>query len=188
MNPETDKKRGRAARESFRRIRIRAGVNRFSAVQFLVTLAFLLVTEPFVEQMRHGRFIESALLTLVLLSAVLAIGASRRTLIWAVVLVTPAILGRWANYAWSGDIARAGSLAPGLVFIAFVIYHLLRFILRAPRVDSEVLCAGIATYLMLGLLWTFAYLLVDRLMPGSFVFTAGPASAQSMVGFNGLYF
>ena len=64
----------------------------------------------------------------------------------------------------------------------------LRFILRAPRVDFGVLCAGIATYLMLGLLWSFAYVLVDRLVPNSFVFTVGPASSHSMDRFNALYF
>jgi hypothetical protein len=41
--------------------------------------------------------------------------------------------------------------------------RLLAFILRASQVNSEILCAGIATYLLLGLLWAFAYLLVDRL-------------------------
>ena len=64
----------------------------------------------------------------------------------------------------------------------------LRFILRAPRVDFGVLCAGIATYLMLGLLWSFAYILVDGLVPNSFVFTVGPTSSHSMNHFNALYF
>ena len=69
-----------------------------------------------------------------------------------------------------------------------MVANFLRFILRAPRVTSEVLCAGIATYLMFGLLWGMAYVLVNRLVPDSFVFTVGPISKQSMVGFNGLYF
>ena len=77
---------------------------------------------------------------------------------------------------------------PSLVFILFVEFHLLRFVLRAPRVNSEVLLAGIAAYLMLGLCWTFAYLLAARMVPGSFAFTAGPSTGQSMVGFNSLYF
>jgi voltage-gated potassium channel len=76
----------------------------------------------------------------------------------------------------------------GLLFIGFVVLEFLRFILRAPRVDFEVLCAGIATYLMLGLLWSFAYILVDRLVPDSFIFTVGPVSSRSMNDFNALYF
>jgi Ion channel len=76
----------------------------------------------------------------------------------------------------------------GVLFIGYVVLEFLRFIMRAPRVDFGVLCAGIATYLMLGLLWSFAYILVDRLVPDSFVFTVGPVSSHSMNNFNALYF
>lgn len=79
-------------------------------------------------------------------------------------------------------------MIPGLVFILFVVVHLLRFILRAPQVNTEVLCAGIATYLMLGLLWAFAYILVARVVPGAFAFTVGNASEHVFQGFNGVYF
>ena len=41
---------------------------------------------------------------------------------------------------------------------------------------------------MLGLLWSLAYSLVDRLFPDSFVFPAGPASGHSMQGFQSPYF
>jgi voltage-gated potassium channel Kch len=175
-------------RRSTDRARLRLGALRFSVAQFLVSLVLLFVTEPFVEQISYGRIIEAALLTLVLLSAVPAIGGGRRTLIWAIVLVIPAIGGKWANYATPGRFAPEAGLVPALAFVLFVVFHLLRFILRAPRVNSEVLCAGISTYLMLGLIWTFAYILVARMVPNSFVFTASTESGQSIVGFNGLYF
>src|SRR5258707_14089671 len=74
------------------------------------------------------------------------------------------------------------------MFIGYVVLEFLRFIVRAPRVDFEVLCAGIATYMMLGLFWAFAYILVDRLIPNSFVFTVGPDSSHSMNDFNAIYF
>ena len=44
-----------------------------------------------------------------------------------------------------------------------MIGHLLHFVLRAPVVNVEVLCASIAAYLMLGLTWTVAYWLVDQI-------------------------
>jgi len=79
-------------------------------------------------------------------------------------------------------------LGAGLLFVLFVVLHLLRFILRAPRVDSEILCLGVSNYLMLGWLWAFAYMLVDRMVPGSFAFTVGPSSVRSLEGFRGFYF
>ena len=52
----------------------------------------------------------------------------------------------------------------------------------------EVLCASISAYLMLGLMWTMAYWLVDQLTPGgAFSFNTN-AGTRSMNGFNGFYF
>ena len=75
-----------------------------------------------------------------------------------------------------------------MLFLAFVVANLLLFILRAVRIDSEVLCAGIAGYLMLGLLWAGAYALTADLVPGAFLFGSGPASGEGMKGFTSLYF
>ena len=44
-------------------------------------------------------------------------------------------------------------LVATVAFFAFIVGQLLIFILHAPRVDTNVLCAGLAGYLMLGLLW-----------------------------------
>ena len=70
--------------------------------------------------------------------------------------------------------------------MAFVVFHFLRFILRAPRVSSEVLCAAVATYLLLGLLWGSAYVLVARMNPDAFSGVA--AGSQPLHGFDALYF
>jgi hypothetical protein len=155
---------------------------------FLVALVLLLVTIPFVDQLPYGDLIESVLITLVLLSAVTAVGGRRRTLVVAAVLVTPPVLGRWLDHLWPGLIPRPLAVVSATVFVAFVIVHLLRFILRAPRVNNEVLCAGIATYLMMGLFWAFVYALVARLAPGSFAFTGASGPDRSMTGFEALYF
>jgi hypothetical protein len=51
-----------------------------------------------------------------------------------------------------------------------------------------VLCAGVANYLLLGVLWAFAFVLVARLQPGSFAFNTPPESGRAMEGFTALYF
>ena len=70
----------------------------------------------------------------------------------------------------------------------FLVVRLLRFILHAPSVTVEVLCASIAAYLMLGLTWTIAYWLVDQVTPGgAFSFNTN-GGTRSMNGFTGFYF
>ncbi len=131
----------------------RLGLRRFSTVQLLIVLALLFFFFPFVEEVKGGELIVSILLSLVLLSAVLA----------AVFLVA------------------------GLGLVAFVVVNLLRFVLRAPSVNVEVLCASISAYLMLGLMWTIAYWLVAQVTPTAFAFNTD-AGRQSMNGFNAFYF
>ena len=79
-------------------------------------------------------------------------------------------------------------LIAGLALIAFVVANLLRFVLRAPSVNTEVLCASISAYLMLGLLWTVAYWLVAQTTPNAFAFNAASGTKQTMAGFDAFYF
>ncbi|HTY89393.1 MAG TPA: ion channel [Candidatus Acidoferrum sp.] len=166
------------------------GIFRFSTVEFLVALALLFIGAPFVETMRYGSEVETSLMTLVLVLGALAVGRSRRTLAWAAGLVIPAVTARWIHHfgqqpAWAGIF-----LAAALVYLIFLIAHFLHFILRAPRVNADVLCAGISVYLLLGLVWVMGYMLVAQLADAkqpAFAFNAGPAN-QSMTGFNAYYF
>jgi len=165
----------------------RLGLRRFSTVQLLIVLALLFFFFPFVEEVKGGDLIVSLLLSVVLLSAVLAVASSRRTLIVALLLAIPAVAGRWINHFRPDLVPPAVFLIAGLVLVAFVVVNLLRFVWRAPSVNVEVLCASISAYLMLGLMWTMAYWLVDQLTPGAFAFNTN-AGRQSMNGFNAFYF
>src|SRR5262245_35014643 len=114
----------------------REGIYRLSVAHFLFALVLLLVTEPFVEQLAYGISIEAALLALVLLSAVLAVGGRRRMLVLAVVLVTPAVVGTWVDHFRPDLVPIEVTLVASIVFVAFVVERLLSFILRSPRVNS----------------------------------------------------
>jgi len=161
---------------------------RFSTVQLLIALALLFTGAPFVEEIKGGELFVSGLFSLVLVAGVLAVAERKRVLVIALVLAVPAVGGRWINHFRADLVPPAVFLVAGLVLIIFVVGHLLRFILRAPSVTTEVLCASISAYLMLGLMWTMAYWLVDQLTPGgAFSFNTN-SGTRSMNGFNGFYF
>ena len=161
---------------------------RFSTVQLLIALALFFMWAPFVEEIEGGELIVSGLFSLVLLAGIVAVADRKRVLVIAIVLAIPAIAGRWINHFRPDLIPPAVFLVAGLILIAFVVGNLLRFVLRAPSVNTEVLCASISAYLMLGLMWTMAYWLVDQLTPGgAFSFNTN-AGTHSMSGFTGFYF
>ena len=160
--------------------------HRFSTVELLVALALLFFFFPFVEEVKGGDVIISILLSLVLLSAVLAVADRKGVFFIALVLAIPAIAGRWINHFRPDLVPPPVFLIAGLALIAFVVANLLRFVLRAPSVNTEVLCASISAYLMLGLLWTVAYWLVAQVTPNAFAFNTG--TKETMAGFNSFYF
>jgi hypothetical protein len=165
------------------------GAFRYSAVELLIALGLLLFTAPFVEDWPGGTLLEALLLSLVMLSAVLAVGGRRRTLVTAILLVLPAVLARWLIHFQPGLLAaRVVYFAGAIVFFAYVIVHLLQFILRTRHVDANVLCAGLSGYLLLGLLWVPAYVLVGALNPAAFALTAGTDVGATMDGFHAFYF
>jgi ion channel len=170
--------------ELLRRLRFR----RFSTVQLLIALGLFFICAPFVEEIEGGELIISILFSLVLLAGVLAVADRKRVLVIALVLAIPAVGGRWINHLRPDLVPTAVFIVAGLVLIIFVVGNLLRFVLRAPSVTTEVLCASISAYLMLGLVWAMAYRLVDELTPGgAFSFNTN-AGTRSMSGFTGFYF
>jgi voltage-gated potassium channel len=165
----------------------RDGVRRFSAAHLLIALSLLLVTMPFIDQLPQGKMIESGLLTLVYLFGVMAVGGRRRTLIIAILLMTPALIGRWIDHVHAEPGVRGFTAFAAIIFTTFLMLHLFRFILLAPRVNSEVVCAGISGYLILGILWAMIFLLIDKVDPDAFNIGSSPASA-SMDSFDAMCF
>ena len=164
------------------------GLFRFSVAGFLVGLVVMLIVSPFAAQIAYGRILESSLLTVVLISAVLAVGRRRQVFYLAILMVTPAILGKWVNHFFPNTLSPVFFLTMILIFIAYIIFQLVQFILLAPRVNSEVMCAGIATYLLLGLLWSFAYMLIALLVPDAFFFDGRIEGVKDMTSFTSVYF
>jgi len=166
-------------------VQARAGVFRFSMPQFLVALILLLVLYPFIVEIEHGQIIEDVATMIILISAVLAVGG--RSWVLTIVLVIPALAGPWMDHYWRDVVPSWIVNGAHMIFVGFVVYQLLRFILRSTRVNSDVMCAGISAYLMLGLFWATAYLTISRLNPSSFS-GVRLAANQPLGRFDALYF
>jgi len=164
------------------------GVYRHSVAYFLVAMVALLITMPLVDELIVGELVESVVITIVMLSAVVAVGGRRRSLIIGSALLAPAIVAKLVNHFWPHLIPSALGQVAAIVFLTFVTFRLANYILTAPRVDSEVLCAAVGVYLILGLMWGFVYILIANFNPRAFAFTVGADPSTAMVRFQALYF
>ncbi|SFI10375.1 potassium channel family protein [Planctomicrobium piriforme] len=161
---------------------------RYSAALFLAAMLALLCISPLLEHLAHGNVVESLLLTAVLLSAIPALGGDHRTIAIACLLAIPTVAGKWMHQFLPAIIPNSFYLVTAIAFAMLIIAHHLRFILWAPVVDAQVLCAGVSTFLMMGLLWTFAYLLLESVAPDSFTIQMGPGDISNLKGFPALYY
>jgi len=167
---------------------LRSGVFRFSVAQFLGALVLMFGAYPFLEELPFGDIAASILMTIVLLSGALAVGSGRRQLLLAIILVAAPLAGQWMDYLAPGAVPTSVNIAAGVVFILFMMTQLFRFILRAKRVDSEVLCAGISIYFVVALAWALAYRLVCQLNPAAFTFAAKSPPGQTLHSSDALYY
>ncbi|MEO5917280.1 MAG: ion channel [Luteolibacter sp.] len=161
---------------------------KYSTVHLLCALVLLIAATPFIENSHNGKYVETALMTLVLISAGLAVGGQRKMLGLAMWLLFPTVLVNWFHHLFPKLVPPTAHLVCSVLFIGFIIVCILRFIMNARRVDSEVISAAISVYLMFGLLWTSAYLITGQLNPNAFSIHTDPRDPQTMTSFNALYF
>lgn len=166
------------------------GVFRFSSFELLGSLVLFFVAAPFLEQLPGRDLIEAGLLSLVMVLGVLAVGGDRWTLAVALLLALPTLVAKWASHLHPEVIPPEPHLVASTIFFGCVITHLMLSIIRAPRVDECVICAGVSGYLMLGMMWIPAYILVARLTAPSpaFQISSPAGTSEELDAFHALYF
>lgn len=167
---------------------LHSGITQYSAALFLAALVLLIVISPLGEMYPVAVIYEGLVLTAVLISGAMAVGGRKRTLIWALVLIAPALAAKWFSHFRPELVPPAAYLVPAMLFFVLIIASLLRYVLTSAVVTAEVICAAIAAYLMIGILWMSVYTLLDQYLPGSFSFNGTPDMRHSMKGFTALYF
>jgi voltage-gated potassium channel len=155
---------------------------------FLAALMLVLVTAPLDDQYRVGDLVEAGRLSVLMLLGLLALGGRAKALALGIALVTPALVGKWI-FHYRPDLVRPWSFQiPALLFLILMTVQLLKFTLKAKHVDSEVLSAGLAGYLLLGMLWALCYTIAAQLSAGAFALNGNPAPASIIRGFTAIYF
>src|SRR3974390_3183073 len=88
---------------------------RYSAIELLIALVVLIVTAPAVQDLPGADLVEPALLTVVMISAVLVVGGKRRSFIAALVLLIPALLGKWCHHFLPDKVSPFLYLVPATI-------------------------------------------------------------------------
>ncbi len=73
----------------------------------------------------------------------------------------------WAAFHGGVDVSTVGQIVV-VGFFAFAAVSLLRAVVRATDVTGDTIAAALCAYLLLGVLWGFAYAAIELVSPGAF--------------------
>jgi len=140
----------------------------------LVALILILVLPPILRYLgfpgggRLASFLMSALFIVLLLSALPAVGSTRARLIAGGIVASLLIVLLVLHNVTA---LRGPGIAFQLIMVFFLFYVVVitfQYLFRKQRVTIDTINAAISVYLLLGVVWSFAYSLIDILDPGSF--------------------
>lgn len=149
---------------------ISRGGNYFSHHSCLFLLVALL-SHLFIDSLFSdigSRALLGVLTTLILITAVYAVNYARRSLAIAIVLGLPFLLSIWVQVFRESYTINVTRQISSFLFLGFTSLILLSHVLTAKRVTAETLYGAASIYLLFGFTWSAAYILLEKIQPGSF--------------------
>ncbi len=143
----------------------------------LGALTLLLLSAPIVSVLGPGlypglsRMTMTAMFTLMLLSAVFAVCESRVTAIIALSLAVPAVCLQALSLLVDREGVVVAMYVLDILFLGYTVVVILRFLFATDRVTPNTIWASVCVYLLLGVLWSGIYSVLDILDSRSFTFT-----------------
>lgn len=135
----------------------------------LVSLLLLIFFYPFFDGFRFAPRLLTVLFLAILLSAVTAISASRKSVLAAACLALTAFCSYILAQVSGSFLLQALTMSAYGLFFSLITVVILRHILSVREVTSDTILGAICAYLVLGMVWTMVYSLVELFTPGSFL-------------------
>jgi Ion channel len=143
-----------------------------------VTLLTLIALAPFVDAQYGGLMVRYVINSLVMLAAVAAVGRSIVSFVVVLAMAAPALACRWlALHGGDPTYIDLGLRLDAGVYVA-TIGLLLRFVFDQQVLTSDRLWGAAAAYLMIGVLWSVLYTMIDRFGEPAFAIRGQSGSMQ----------
>ncbi len=143
-------------------------VARYGHAQLLAALALLLLIDPFLNGV-VGQTVLDSFLVVTLISAIIACANTRRHVVIGVSLATSVLIALLLRRLLEFEVFDVALSMLAISFFGYVIALILGSVFRdSRRVSTDTICGALSVYLLLGLLWAFAFALLEQMVPGSF--------------------
>jgi hypothetical protein len=142
----------------------------------LVSLLGLIVLVPLLEGYVGIGILLDIFVTAVFIGGIYAVSRNRFTGSISIVLALPMFASTWAAHFWNSPLLVLTGDLFGIIFLAFALLSILTYVLQEQEVTADVIYGAIVVYLLMAIMWSFIYRVLETLHPDSFSF------AQNAVG------
>lgn len=161
-------------------------VHRYRFRILLASLLLLLAVEPVTLAGSTHEQIFGAALSVVILAGLLAMQHERLLLGIAILLGAPVLIARLAATLLPSDTSSIVVVLVPISFFAFFVVFLLRAVVTADEVTTDVIAGALSVYLLLGVSWSMVYQGLAMLDPSAFnigtaIAAAGPIDRMDYV-------
>jgi hypothetical protein len=142
-------------------------------MKLLVLLLGMLVLSPLFEEFFKIRVLGDIFFTLILIYAAYSFSRSKALVATAVSLAVPAIASFWLKPFFSGQWVEISGGICSMAFMAIIIAAILRYIFLQQDVSADIIAGAIVAYLLMALMWSMLYDVLEAAHPGAFKFPEG---------------
>jgi len=153
-------------------------------VFLLAAIVSMIIGSPFIRDVIPYRVITDIFFTVIIICGIYAVSRQKVDVYTALALATPMFIGIWSAHLYQSPTPLLVGQLFAAFFTGFVISRLLRFIFHEHEVTKEVIYAAVVVYLLMAMMWAFAYLILEYFYPDSFSIARG----SSRDTFQFLYF
>jgi hypothetical protein len=146
----------------------------FSAAPFLILLVLILlmlILPPFLGDWVPVSIVLDFFLTAILLALIYAIKSNHTQMVIGAILALPMIITIWASYFIEIRSIGLTTRICSALFFGYAVANILRQMSTKKEVSREMIFGAIVAYLLIALMWAFLYMVLEKLVPGSFSFS-----------------
>ena len=147
-------------------------------IYLLIAILVFIIGNPFIKDPLPVRFqfLSDLFITIIFITATYALSEKKRQLTISILLAAPLLVLTWAKYVIDNFYIDIIGYTFVVLFLGYIVICLADFIFEQKEVTKEVIAAALIIFLLIALVWTFVYAVLDAVYPGSFSFGAKPHS------------
>jgi hypothetical protein len=139
----------------------------------LIFILMLIAIQPLDEAIGRFGFFLDLIVSAILVSAIYAISRKRNHIVIGILLATPLLFSLWSAYFIKNAWLEIIGLLCGIAFFTFIIVIILKFIFSQDEITRDLIAGAAVVYLLMAIMWSFAYRVIEMIHPGSFSMAQG---------------